>query len=209
MTTINDTYINALLADASYVNNLLPNQTGGNLAVVLAPRMTPELADFIGVNFTVVTQASGYASSFDATVWRGNAGTAYAGQFYASMRGTQEAFDFSANSDLSTSGLARRQLADMTNWWLRATTAQSARQVAVAPNGDFELAPSVQGTGTLVGIAAIKSVNGHSLGGYLASAFVRLFGAAWPLGLIGGFNSALSKLIRGCNHSPNARLLTA
>ena len=40
MTTINDAYINALLADASYVNNLLPNQTGANLAVLLAKRMT-------------------------------------------------------------------------------------------------------------------------------------------------------------------------
>ena len=112
--------------------------------------MTAELAKYVSNNFSIVTQASGYASSFDATVWRGNAGTAYAGQFYVSMRGTQEAFDFSA-----------------------------------------------------------KSVNGHSLGGYLASAFVRLFEAAWPLGLIDGFNSALSKLNRGCNHSANTRFLTA
>ena len=209
MTTINDAHINALLADAAYAENLVQASTPGLLTTTLSGRLTTQLATFVSSNFTVVTQASGYASSFDATAWRGNAGTAYAGQFYVSMRGTHEAFDFSANFDLSKSGLARRQLADMTNWWLRATTAQSARQVAVAPNGDFELAPSVQGTGTLVGIAAIKSVNGHSLGGYLASAFVRLFGAAWPLGLIGGLNNALSKLNRGCNHSANTRFLTA
>lgn len=41
MTTINDTYINALLVDASYLNGMLPNQTGTALATLLAGRMTP------------------------------------------------------------------------------------------------------------------------------------------------------------------------
>lgn len=98
MTTINDTYINALLADASYVSNLDQTTTPGQLAAALTGRMTPELAKYVSDNFTVVTQASGFASSFEATVWRGNAGTPYAGQIYVSTRGTQEGPDFAADS---------------------------------------------------------------------------------------------------------------
>lgn len=57
-TVINDAYINALLADASYVD--LSNQSGvlpedvikGRLAL----RLTQPLADFITENFTVKDQ---------------------------------------------------------------------------------------------------------------------------------------------------------
>ncbi len=94
MTTINDAYINALLADAAYVKDLLPGDLPDNLIAVLTPRMTPTLAEFIGKNFTVKVQSPAVASSFDATVWVGNAGTPYVGQFYVSMRGTQELPDF-------------------------------------------------------------------------------------------------------------------
>ncbi|WP_301100281.1 calcium-binding protein, partial [Propionivibrio sp.] len=200
MTTINDIYINAVLADSSYVDDLKPGQTGVALINRLSGRMTPAVAKYIGDNFTVVTQVSGLASSFDATVWRGNAGTPYAGQVYISMRGTQEVPDFLADGDLSTSGLAHEQLVDMVNWWLRETTPanQTAKQIAISTVSipglprlqNFVAASSVQGTGNLLGISAIKSVDGHSLGGYLASAFVRLFGKGWPVESINTFNSA-------------------
>ena len=200
MATINDTYINALLADASYVSDLDRTTSPGELASALTGRMTPELAKYVSDNFTVVTQASGFASSFEATVWRGNAGTPYAGQIYVSTRGTQEVMDFAADEDLATSGLAHQQLADMVNWWLRETTepGQMAKQIAISyvpipglpPLQNFVAAPDVQGTGSLVGIGAIQSVNGHSLGGYLASAFVRLFGHQQPSIEINTFNSA-------------------
>ncbi len=201
MMKINDTYINALLADSSYVNGLLPNQTGAALTAQISGRMTPELAKYIGDNFTVVTQVSGLASSFDAVVWRGNAGTPYGGQIYVSMRGTQEPADLDADADLAASGLAHDQLADMVNWWLRATTpsGQMAKQVTISTTfipgslltlKDFVAAPSVQGTGELVGLGAITSVNGHSLGGYLATSFARLFGGQWPIAAINTFNSA-------------------
>lgn len=193
MTTINDAYINALLADSSYVDNFLPGMTGAGLAGQLAGRMTLPLAKYIGDNFTVVTQVGNLASSFDATVWRGNAGTPYAGQIYVSTRGTQEIPDFVADGDLATSGLAHAQLVDMVNWWLRETTPtnQMAKQIALEPIlKNFVAAPAVQGTGTLAGIGPIKSVNGHSLGGYLASSFVRLFGKQQPPMEINTFNSA-------------------
>ena len=198
MATINDTYINALLADASYVSQLNLALTPGALTTALTGRMTPDLARFIGDNFNVVTQVGGLASSFDATVWRGNVGTPNAGRIYVSMRGTQEGPDFTTDGDLAASGLAHRQLVDMVNWWLRETMPPStgagtplyATQIALSSDDDFVLAPSVQGTGALAGLGAIASVNGHSLGGYLASAFVRIFGAGWPVDAINTFNSA-------------------
>jgi trimeric autotransporter adhesin len=198
MTTINDAFINALLADAAYVDGITINSTGTALALQLANRMTPDLAKYIGANFTVATQVGGLASSFDATVWRGNAGTPYAGQIYVSMRGTQGSTDIAADIDLASTGLAHKQLADMANWWLRATTPtltdagtpQYATQITVAPNGTFALTSGALGTGELASVIAIKSVNGHSLGGYLASSFSRLFGTKWPIEMVNTFNSA-------------------
>ena len=76
MPTINNTYINALLADATYVHGIDPSVIQGDLKSNLSPRMTPALADYISKNFSVVTQIqSGDGigqSGFDATVWRGS-----------------------------------------------------------------------------------------------------------------------------------------
>lgn len=205
MTTINDAYINALLADSSYVDDFVPGMTGTRLADQIAGRMTPTLAKYVGDNFSVVSQVGGLASSFDATVWRGNADTPYVGQIYVSMRGTQEGPDFVADGDLALSGLAHAQLADMVNWWLRETTSptEMAKQIAIDVTvistvppvvlQNFVAAAEVRGTGIaggLLDIGAIKSVNGHSLGGYLASAFVRVFGNQQSPIEISTFNSA-------------------
>ena len=47
MTAVNDAYINALLADASYVENeLVPGVTGTELASKVAGRMTPANNDY-------------------------------------------------------------------------------------------------------------------------------------------------------------------
>ncbi|MBE7418530.1 MAG: hypothetical protein HS128_12435 [Ideonella sp.] len=203
MTTINDAFINALLADASYVDALPPELTGPALAERLTLRMTPSLATFIGQSFTVIKQAGGFASGFEATIWRGNAGTPYASQTFVSMRGTQElAEDLSADADLMVSGLATDQLVDMVNWWLRETTpaSQSVAQIVRSPvSQHFASGLPAQGTGGLVGIGAIKSVNGHSLGGYLATAFSRIFGAGWPIEAVNTFNSAGFRRVQSGN----------
>lgn len=85
MPSINDAYINALLADACYVNDLVPGMTGSDLAVQIRGRMTPTIATYIGNNFTAVQQEGGSASSFDSTVWRGNAGTQCAGLIFVTQ----------------------------------------------------------------------------------------------------------------------------
>jgi hypothetical protein len=41
----------------------------------------------------------------------------------------------------------------------------------------FALDKTTNGTGALSDVGVIEAVNGHSLGGYLATAFTRLFGA--------------------------------
>lgn len=67
-TAMNTTYINALLADASYVSydsNWLDN---------LENRLTQPLADFITANFEVLNQKTeSLLDGFSATVWKGKA----------------------------------------------------------------------------------------------------------------------------------------
>ena len=173
---------------------------GDKLAEALSPRLTPSLAKFVSDNFTIVSHTEGshwLGSSFDGTVWRGNAGTPYANKTYVSMRGTQELPDFVADLDLATNSAARAEIADMVNWWLRITTpvGQMATQIAlvnipvpILPSF-FVPALSVSGTGELAGVSHVE-VNGHSLGGHLASAFARIFGNQLGIDHVTTFNSA-------------------
>jgi len=197
MTSISDTYINALLADATYVHGLNPNS---DLETALADRMTPVLAKYIDENFSVVTQIQSgdlAGSGFDATVWRQTA----TNKLYVSMRGTEPGTDLAiADLDLALDGSARYQLVDMINWWFRETGAagQPVRQIKVttlpgAPTVPiFSEADAVVGTGriTAADLAVGVEVNGHSLGGYLATAFTRLFGNQAHVQQTSTFNSA-------------------
>lgn len=192
--TIHDAYINGLLAEASYVDDLQSNRLEQQLTVELPS----ELAKGLAVNFRLLTQihfGGLLGSSFDAAVWQDKGSS----QTYVSMRGTQEVMDFLQDGSLATAGLPHEQLADMVNWWLRITTTGQATQIRVRTLyipvlgiqvKDFVSAAPIQGTGELADVGAIKSVNGHSLGGYLATAFVRLFGTRWPVESINTFNSA-------------------
>ena len=196
MNTINNIYINGLLADAAYADRLVDNLGGGDLAGVLGTRMTQPQAKYIADNFTVVTHIESsdvIGSGFDATVWRGNEGTPYAGKFYVSMQGTKGFSDFLTDADLAlVSGSGRAQIMDMVNWWSRITTAPTsqAKQIAIDPmSGNFVLGNSVAGTGQLVGVTHVE-VDGHSLGGHLAAAFARLFGGTLGIDAVTAFNSA-------------------
>jgi Ca2+-binding RTX toxin-like protein len=198
MTTINNAYINALLADATYVHDLT---SISDLKQRLKERMTPTIADYISQNFAVVTQVQsgdfvGLNSGFDATVWRRVADN----KLYVSMRGTEPGADlFVADVDLAINGNAREQLVDMVNWWLRETgpTGEAVRQIRLGTTGlistpTFSEAASAIGTGriTAADLAAGIEVDGHSLGGYLATAFTRLFGTQANVEHTSTFNSA-------------------
>jgi hypothetical protein len=207
MTTnsLHNAFINALLADAAYVDDLNP---GTNLATVLSPRLTPTLAKYLSDNFEVVTQKLTddiIESGFDATVWRGKENTPDAGKVYVSMRGTEanRPADLVADVDLTTGGLARFQVVDMVNWWLKSTTPTTvlAAQVKYVTPLDLTLlaagyavgsivaAPPVQGDGSISNAATV-TVNGHSLGGHLAIAFSRIFGGSINIEHTYTYNSA-------------------
>ena len=91
MTTINNTYINALFADATCEHKIDPTSIVGALKTNLSLRMTPTLADYISSNFSVVTQIQSgdlVGSGFDATVWHQTDG-----KLFFSMRGTEPGQD--------------------------------------------------------------------------------------------------------------------
>ena len=100
MPGITETYINALLADAtcaldSDVSDVI---TGDTLAGELKTRMTLSLAECISSNFTVVTHKDTsdiIGSGFDATVWHDEAG-----KIYVSMTGSTLGADFITGADL-------------------------------------------------------------------------------------------------------------
>ena len=195
MNTISQAYVNALLADATYVN-LVQGMSEADLKRDLEVRMTPTQAAYIAANFEVASSINSsdialFGSGFDATVWRGRAGGEFAGQVFVSARGTEPeagGADLLADGDLALQVGARSQIIDMVNWWLRESTPidQQARQIKwdtlrqpdplslqIVP-GFVDAAP-VAGTGGAVGISSVQ-INGHSLGGHMASAFARIFG---------------------------------
>jgi hypothetical protein len=119
MNTINETYINALLADSAYVNlhdvdqatgNVLPTTlTGSALTAAIAARLTQPQADFITSNFEVLNQELSAFGGFDAVVWRGKVGTPYAGKVYVSMRGTQGLQDIADDGSLAFAGIPHQR----------------------------------------------------------------------------------------------------
>lgn len=203
MTAIAQAYINALLANVSYAD-VTQGMEVDAITEKLSTSMTPPLAAYIAANFEVIysidtSDIPGFGSGFDAMVWRGRAGGEFSGQVYVSTRGTEPlpGADLVTDGDLATSGVAHNQLRDMVNWWLRGITpvGQTVHQIATRESPgplaliDFVLAEShAAGTGELVGVTQIQAVNGHSLGGYLATAFARLFGA--QLHSVNTYNSA-------------------
>ncbi|GLS13350.1 hypothetical protein [Hydrogenophaga electricum] len=194
MIDVAKSYINGLLADSTYVN-VTPGMDRDQLIEALTARMTPTLAAFIADNFEVASSINTpeiplLGSGFDATVWKGRDGTPYAGQVFVSTRGTEPPWVdiWGADVDLAINVAARTQIIDMVNWWLRETTPAGiqAQQIKWDPLREkpgtigmvepgVVLADSVAGTGNLVGVTSVQ-VNGHSLGGHLASSFARIFG---------------------------------
>ena len=143
--------------------------------------MTPTQAAYIAANFEVASAINTpeipvLGSGFDAIVWRGRAGTEFAGQVFVSTRGTEPpGVDiWGADVDLAFNATARTQIIDMINWWLRETTpvGVQAKQVQwdplrIKPGTAMTLEPgvvlgdAVAGQGHLVGVSSVQ-VNGHN-----------------------------------------------
>ena len=114
MKIITNAYINALLADAAYVDLLNEPLDSPTNRRNLADRLTPTQAAYLASNFEVASTANESdnplaGSGFDAVVWRGRAGGEFAGQTYVSMRGTEpnvfsgQGADLRACADLASS----------------------------------------------------------------------------------------------------------
>jgi len=181
--SIHTAFINALLADATYVDLLSPTGiplVGDKLIDALSKRLTPDLAKYLSDHFEVVAQKltdDNTQSGFDATVFKSKDD----GQVYVSMRGSEGLGDFRNDGFLTLGGLATEQVIDMVNWWLREITPSTelARQIKWDPlhqpnPASIEIVPSfvegtrVAGTGHLVGVTNVQ-VDGHSMGGHMAS----------------------------------------
>ncbi|UIN22211.1 hypothetical protein [Herbaspirillum frisingense] len=126
MNTLKNSYLNALLADASYLP-FWDNEKKAWLAIDairtnLSTSLTIPQADLLLANFDILTQTLSPSGGFYAVVWRGKSGTNYAGQVYVSMRGTQGAQDIADDVSLATRGLPYEQVRDMVNWWMRAVS---------------------------------------------------------------------------------------
>ena len=141
MNTINETYVNALLADASYVALSRNGQvvTSSVILANISARMTAPQATFITTNFEVLNQELSDTGVFDATVWRGRTGTAYAGKVYVSMRGKQQGQDFADYGDLALSGVAYKQFVSMANWCNKQDNTNGLVYDVAAPAGQVTL----------------------------------------------------------------------
>lgn len=200
MPSINQAFENALLANATYqLGESRSGVAGATLRGAIERTLTPVLADYISQNYTAVSNID-YpelgTSGFDATAWRHNV----TGKIYVSLEGTVPGPADLVFTDLplALNGNAGQQVLDMINWWLQITTpvGQMARQIRPAESevGDTYLveATEVAGQG-LISAAELQQgveVSGHSLGGYLATAFTRLFGAQAHVSHTFTFNSA-------------------
>lgn len=192
MSSLQAAYINALLADASYTERV---RTGAVNAGDFKERLTEAQANYLATNFTILSSIESpkvLGNGFDAVVWQGKPDTPYAGQVFVSMRGTQGVEDIADDIALAGSGVPIPQIVDMVNWWLRITKpqGQQAQQIQFQPLSGYTLASPTTGTGEIAAVTSIAAVNGHSLGGYLATAFTRLFGNQADVQSVSTFNSA-------------------
>lgn len=198
--TIGSQFVNALLSEAVYAADLMPELDERGLTKLFEKDLPPVLAKFISHNFAVAAEvdtSDELGSGFDAAVWRGNSGTQFAGKIFVSLRGTEGLQDVAADVALATLGVADRQLADMVNWWLRETgvAGEAVMQVQTVVSSSFgqvyfQRGSPALGTGRLHGVTEIESVTGHSLGGYLTTAFTRLFGWTHSIQHSATFNGA-------------------
>lgn len=210
MNKLQEIYINSVLSDAAYVENL-NNLADENTLGDLNKRMTTSQAKFITSNFEVLAAKETndfFGSGFDAVIWRGKENGIAAGKVFVSLRGTEGAQDFITDVDLALSVAARGQIIDMVNWWNQVVTPTNQMAVQIKEVGadsnlsskpnmlEFrfvEKSDSVKGLGILVpdeGENLSVTVNGHSLGGHLAGAFARLFQSSIQIDEVNTFNGA-------------------
>ncbi len=165
--------------------------------------------------FEVVDQFTDPAlllNGFSATVFRNKE----SGQIYFITRGTENSGDYLADGTLAIGVTARSQIISMVNYFLRlqAGAGNVARQIkasSIVPSDgvSWDESKTVLGVGPGLGGTQL-AIGGHSLGGYLATIFGRIFnddvaaaytfnapGAYGGFGLLDNISRLLGSVPRG------------
>lgn len=129
---INDLYMNALLAQATYANKLTDGMEGEDLARKLFEQlkkngMTQAQAEYFSSKYEVVTQQSTTDSGFSATVFKRITDSSY----HFAMRGTDfDGADIANNVQNFNYGMSYDQVADLLNFYLKLTHTGSVQKFA-------------------------------------------------------------------------------
>ena len=116
MATIEQAFIECVLADLAYVGTLQKGMSQKGRADEFARRITQPLAEKFAARFEILTTHSDAASDYQAVVFK----DVTTGDLYLANRGTESTTDI-VNADLDLalgSGVASKQAAAMVNWWL-------------------------------------------------------------------------------------------
>ncbi|MBX9904846.1 MAG: putative Ig domain-containing protein [Burkholderiales bacterium] len=192
MNTIRGLFQQAQLAEAAYANFINPdtgaiyNTNAGIQDALIAEQFSPAQAASFVQNWRVASQFSEtglLSNGFSATLLeRLGANQQPTGQYTLAFRGSTEIFnDFlDADLNLAVSSVAAKQLVSMVNYVLRLAVGGSGTTQQLSLNANASglgfTGALVQGVGS--GIAPESmAVSGHSLGGYLAQVYQRLFGS--------------------------------
>ena len=183
MTTIEQAFIECVLADLAYVDTLRTGMDLGQRQTQFARRITQPLAEQFADRFEILSVKSDPVSDYQGLVFK----DIKTGDLYLANRGTESPTDTGlADLDLALgSGVASKQSAAMVNWWLDISSTQGTQIRQVNADGP-NLVPFLPGTPKLatgqiaaeVGAAVASGklhVVGHSLGGHLSTVFTSLF----------------------------------
>jgi len=178
MTTIEQAFFDAVLADISYVDKLEEGMTGDVLAGKIEKRISAPLAEIIGARFEVLAVKNDTSTGYQGVVFRDT----QTKELYVANRGTEEIKDFIADGNLAViTGVASAQTASMINWWEQisnpaGTTAPQIKPGIIDQFVSLPLAPATGKIATALDQAGGKvRVVGHSLGGHLTTIFASLF----------------------------------
>jgi len=191
MSTIQDLFQQAQLAQAAYADltGTAGNQTALITRLDVANKDTyngtfsqSQATEFVK-HWRVVSHQPDTSSGFSATLFeRLDSDQQPTGQYTLAIRGSSEPADWTADFfDLALGGVAYGQVQSMVNYVLRLQAGSLGTTQQVEPTlvaGAPTLSSTfVSGEGPGIN-PSLLTVSGHSLGGYLAQIYQRIFGSA-------------------------------
>jgi len=188
MNSIDQSFLEAVLADIAYVDGFTVGMTGDPLRQRIEFRVSLPLAQEIADRIQVLAVHPGPTTDYQGIVFK----DLIDGTLYVAHRGTEPTFGdlLYADVDLALiSGLARDQAAAMVNWWNDIAKPAGTIYTRAAPvsildildNRTFKPDGTAASSGLLANEVAQAAaagklrVVGHSLGGHLTTVFASVF----------------------------------